>query len=174
MTSSFPLSFLITPELTPQEINYKYASEADMLNMALFGKTAKQWREETGIKNENMRDYASIEQLIILVNIESLNADMIRDDIPMGERLKKLRSVAYHQITPFSFSHFSTCGFALFTLLPFIGRPFFSVAPFAAFATSRSLPPMPLPSCVQSGRMVFPVKSNFSRNVNTAIGQVPQ
>jgi hypothetical protein len=90
--------FLITPELTPQEINYKYASEADMLNMALFGKTAKQWREETGIKNENMRDYASVEQLIILVNIESLNADMIRDGIPMGERLKKLRSVAYYQM----------------------------------------------------------------------------
>jgi hypothetical protein len=90
--------FLITPELSPQEINYKYASEADMLNMALFGKTAKQWREETGIKNENMRDYASVEQLIILVNIESLNADMIRDGIPMGERLKKLRSVAYYQM----------------------------------------------------------------------------
>jgi hypothetical protein len=90
--------FLITPELTPQEINYKYASEADMLNMALFGKTAKQWREETGIKNENMRDHASVEQLIILINIESLNADMIRDKISMGERLKKLRSVAYYQM----------------------------------------------------------------------------
>jgi hypothetical protein len=90
--------FLITPELTPQEINYKYASEADMLNMALFGKTAKQWREETGIKNENMRDYASVEQLIILINIESLNADMIRDKISMRERLKKLRSVAYYQM----------------------------------------------------------------------------
>jgi hypothetical protein len=90
--------FLITSELTPQEINYKYASEADMLNMALFGKTAKQWREETGIKNENMRDHASVEQLIILINIESLNADMIRDKISMGERLKKLRSVAYYQM----------------------------------------------------------------------------
>lgn len=90
--------FLISPELTPQEINYKYASEADMLNMALFGKTAKQWREETGITKENMRDYASVEQLIILVNIESMNADMIREGIPMGERLKKLRSVAYYQM----------------------------------------------------------------------------
>lgn len=90
--------FLISPELTPQEINYKYASEADMLNMALFGKTAKQWREETGITKENMRDYASVEQLIILVNIESMNADMIRESIPMGERLKKLRSVAYYQM----------------------------------------------------------------------------
>lgn len=90
--------FLISPELTPQEINYKYASEADMLNMALFGKTAKQWRDETGNKKENMRDYASIEQLIILVNIESMNADMIREGIPMNERLKKLRSVAYYQM----------------------------------------------------------------------------
>lgn len=90
--------FLISPELTPQEINYKYASEADLLNMALFGKTAKQWREETGITKENMRDYASVEQLIILVNIESMNADMIREGIPMGERLKKLRSVAYYQM----------------------------------------------------------------------------
>lgn len=90
--------FLISPKLTTQEINYKYASEADMLNMALFGKTAKQWREETGITKENMRDYASVEQLIILVNIESMNADMIREGIPMGERLKKLRSVAYYQM----------------------------------------------------------------------------
>ena len=66
--------------------------------MALFGKTAKQWRDETGKKKENMRDYASVEQLIILVNIESMNADMIREGIPMSERLKKLRSVAYYQM----------------------------------------------------------------------------
>lgn len=90
--------FLISPELSPQEINYKYANEADMLNMALFGKTAKQWRDETGNKKENMRDYARVEQLIVLVNIESMNADMIRDGIPMNERLKKLRSVAYYQM----------------------------------------------------------------------------
>ena len=88
----------VTAELTPQEINYKYASEADMLNMALFGKTAKQWRDETENKKENMRDYASVEQLIILVNIESMNADMIREGIPMSKRLKKLRSVAYYQM----------------------------------------------------------------------------
>lgn len=90
--------FLITPELTPQEMNYTYASEADILNVALFGKTAKQWRDETGNKKENMRDYASVEQLIILVNIESMNADMIREGIPMSERLKKLRTVAYYQM----------------------------------------------------------------------------
>lgn len=90
--------FLITPELTPQEMTYKYASEADMLNMALFGKTAKQWREETGNTKENMRDYATVEQLIILVNIESMNADLIREGFSQGERLKKLRSVAYYQM----------------------------------------------------------------------------
>ena len=60
--------------------------------------TAKQWRDETGNKKENMRDYASVEPLIILVNIESMNADMIREGIPMSERLKKLRSVAYYQM----------------------------------------------------------------------------
>lgn len=71
--------FLISPELTAQEINYKYASEADMLNMALFGKTAKQWRNETGNKKENMRDYASIEQLIILVNIGRIKDILIEN-----------------------------------------------------------------------------------------------
>lgn len=90
--------FLITPELTPQEMTYKYASEADMLNMALFGKTAKQWREETGNIRENMRDYATVEQLIILVNIESMNADLIREGFPQSERLKKLRRLAYYQM----------------------------------------------------------------------------
>lgn len=90
--------FLITPELSKQEIGYKYASEADVLNMALFGKTAKQWRAETGNKKKNMRDYASVEQLIVLVNLESMNADMIRQEIPMEERIQKLRSVAYYQL----------------------------------------------------------------------------
>lgn len=90
--------FLMTPELSPQEINYKYASEADLLNMALFGKTAKQWRDETGIARENIRDYASIEQLIILINLESMNADLIREGLAQNERLKKLRSVAYYQM----------------------------------------------------------------------------
>ena len=67
--------FLITPELTKQEQGYAYATEADMLNIALFGKTARKWREETGNKKLNMRDYASVEQLIVLVNLESINAD---------------------------------------------------------------------------------------------------
>lgn len=90
--------FLITPELTKQEIGYKYATEADILNMALFGKTAKQWREETGRRNENMRDYATVEQLIVLINLESMNADMIRQNISTADRIQKLRSVAYYQL----------------------------------------------------------------------------
>lgn len=90
--------FLITPELTKQEQGYRYATEADILNIALFGKTAKQWREETGNKKLNMRDFASVEQLIVLINLESMNADMIRQEIPAAERIKKLRSVAYYQL----------------------------------------------------------------------------
>lgn len=90
--------FLITPELTKQEISYRYANEADILNFALFGKTAKQWREATGNTKENMRDYASVEQLIVLVNLESMNADLIRQGIATTERIQKLRSVAYYQL----------------------------------------------------------------------------
>ena len=91
--------FLITPELTRQEQGYTYANEADLLNIALFGKTSKQWREESGKpKSMNMRDFASVEQLIVLVNLESMNADLIRQGISAPERLKKLRSVAYYQL----------------------------------------------------------------------------
>ncbi len=90
--------FLITPELTKQEQGYAYATEADMLNIALFGKTARKWREETGNKKLNMRDYASVEQLIVLVNLESINADLIRQGISSEDRLRKLRSVAYYQL----------------------------------------------------------------------------
>ena len=66
--------------------------------MALFGKTAKQWREETGNQKLNMRDFATVEQLIVLMNLESLNADLIRQNVPKSERIKKLRSIAYYQL----------------------------------------------------------------------------
>ena len=89
---------MITPELTKQEKGYTYATEADILNVALFGKTAKQWREETGNKKLNMRDFASVEQLIVLVNLESMNADLIRQGLGVSDRLQKLRSVAYYQL----------------------------------------------------------------------------
>ena len=78
--------FLITPELTKQEKSYKYATEADILNVALFGKTARQWKEETGNKKGNMRDFANVEQLIVLVNLESMNADFIHQGLSPQER----------------------------------------------------------------------------------------
>ena len=92
--------FLITPELTPQEMMCTYASEADVLNMALFGKTASQWRSETGVKDmiPNMRDFASAEELVVLINLEDTNADLIRKGIPQIERLKILREKAYRQL----------------------------------------------------------------------------
>lgn len=99
--------FLITPTLSKQEITYKYASEADVLNVALFGKTAKQWRIDTGNKKQNMRDFASVEQLIVLVNLESMNADMIRQGISMQERIQKLRSVAFYQLETLKNSNIS-------------------------------------------------------------------
>ncbi len=90
--------FLITPELTKQEQNFTYSTEADLLNIALFGKTAKQWKDETGNKRQNMRDFATVEQLIVLINLESMNADMIRLGLEPQERLQKLRNVAYYQL----------------------------------------------------------------------------
>ena len=92
--------FLLTPTLSPQEMAYTYASEADILNMALFGKTAAQWRSEKGVKGKtpNIRDFASAEELVVLINLEDTNADLIRQDVPKIERLKILRKKAYRQI----------------------------------------------------------------------------
>ena len=92
--------FLITPELTKEEITHQYASEADLLNVALFGKTALQWRKETGVKgmSPNIRDYASPEELIVLINLEDTNADYIRQGLSQTERLKLLREKAYRQL----------------------------------------------------------------------------
>lgn len=92
--------FLISPTLSPQEMAYTYASEADVLNMALFGKTAAQWRKERGIKGKspNIRDYASAEELIVLINLEDTNADLIRQGLPQLERLRIMREKAYRQL----------------------------------------------------------------------------
>ena len=92
--------FLITPTLTAQERAYTYASEADILNMALFGKTAAQWRNENGItaKTPNIRDFASAEELVVLINLEDTNADLIRQEVPKLERLSILREKAYRQL----------------------------------------------------------------------------
>ena len=91
---------MITPELSPQEMAYTYATEADILNMALFGKTASQWRTENNIsgKTPNIRDLASAEELVVLINLEDTNADLIRQNISKLERLKILREKAYRQL----------------------------------------------------------------------------
>ncbi len=89
----------IIPKLvTKNQISYTYANEADLLNVALFGKTAKEWRDENPNEKGNIRDYASLEQLVVLSNMESINALLIRQGLPQGERLVQLNSVAITQM----------------------------------------------------------------------------
>lgn len=89
---------LVPQELTPQQTAIVYAEEADVLNMALFGVTAKQWREANPEQKGNIRDYATINQLICLSNMESLNSVLINENIPQNERLAKLNQIAIHQM----------------------------------------------------------------------------
>lgn len=89
---------LIPPELSPQHISMTYANEADVLNVALFGKTAKQWREENPDKVGNMRDCATLNQLLVLANIESYNAILIEQGRPQAERLQLLNKLAIRQL----------------------------------------------------------------------------
>ena len=89
---------LIPPELTPQQKSFVYADEADMLNVAMFGMTAKQWRETNSDLKGNIRDYATINQLICLSNMENLNAVFINDGLPQSERLEKLNKIAIQQM----------------------------------------------------------------------------
>ncbi len=90
---------LIPEELTPQQTSIVYANEADVLNMALFGKTAKQWRDENPELKGNIRDYSSINELICLSNMENLNAVFINEDMPQKERLIKLNKIAIQQMS---------------------------------------------------------------------------
>ena len=80
------------------QANFVYASEADMLNMALFGQTAKQWRAVNLNQEGNVRDFASIEQLLVLTNIEAMNAEFIRMGLSQSERLKQLNGIAIMQL----------------------------------------------------------------------------
>ena len=89
---------LIPPELTPQHINLVYAGEADVLNMALFGMTAKQWRDAHPAEKGNIRDYANAAQLVCLANLESLNAHFIADGLDRSDRLGKLNAIAIRQM----------------------------------------------------------------------------
>lgn len=89
---------LIPPELTPQQVSIIYANEADVLNMALFGKTALQWRKENPTLKGNIRDYSTINELICLSNLENINAVFINDGITQKERLIKLNQIAIQQM----------------------------------------------------------------------------
>ena len=89
---------LIPPEVTLAQAAITYASEADLLNVALFGQTAKQWREANPELDGNMRDHATIEQLLVLANIEGMNAEFIHMAVAQGERLKRLNQIAIRQM----------------------------------------------------------------------------
>ncbi len=89
---------LIPENLNKVQINYVYANEADVLNMALFGKTAKQWRDENPDKKGNIRDYANVSQLVCLANLETLNAVFINEDLKQSDRLMKLNQIAIQQM----------------------------------------------------------------------------
>lgn len=89
---------LIPPELTARQINLIYASEADVLNMALFGKTAKEWRDSHPGDKGNIRDYATMSQLVCLSNLENLNALFIQEKMLQAERLRKLNQIAIQQM----------------------------------------------------------------------------
>lgn len=93
---------LIPPSLTPGQISCTYASEADLLNVVLFGKTAKQWREENIDKQGNIRDEATIYQLLVLSNMESYNAILIKQGESQAERMKLLHELAVQQMTTLS------------------------------------------------------------------------
>ena len=89
---------LIPKELTKQQINFVYASEADLLNMALFALTAKQWRDANPEEKGNIRDASSIEQLVVLSNMESINAVLIHQGLKPNDRLQQLNQIAITQI----------------------------------------------------------------------------
>lgn len=90
---------LIPLGVTPAQQGITYASEAEVLNVALFGKTSKEWRAENPDKKGNIRDYATIQQLIVLSNLESMNAELIKQGVSQSDRLKRLNTMAIEQLT---------------------------------------------------------------------------
>jgi hypothetical protein len=89
---------LIPPEVTPKQAAITYASEADLLNVALFGQTAREWRDANPGKDGNMRDHATLEQLLVLANLENMNAEFIHMALPQSDRLKRLNAIAIRQM----------------------------------------------------------------------------
>ena len=90
------------PELTPEQITFQYANEADMLNVVMFGMTAKEWRKMNPGKKGNIRDYATLQELLILANLESYNAILIEQGEEIPTRMRKLRDMAITQIRTLS------------------------------------------------------------------------
>jgi hypothetical protein len=89
---------LIPPAITKSQASLVYANEADLLNVALFGQTAKQWRDANPDAQGNIRDHAPLEQLVVLTNLESLNSVLIRQGLPQAERLRRLNEIAISQM----------------------------------------------------------------------------
>ena len=96
---------IIPAAVTPIQAAVVYANEADVLNVALFGMTARQWRDANPKLEGNLREYASIEQLLVLANIEGMNAEFIHMDLPQHERLKRLNGIAIRQMQILTASH---------------------------------------------------------------------
>jgi len=90
--------YLITPDLEKYKVGFTYANEADLINIALFNMTAKEWRENNPNSNGNIRDFASYEELIVLANLESFNSEWIKEGIPANERLRRLSDIARSQM----------------------------------------------------------------------------
>lgn len=91
--------YLVPEQVTPAQINMEYASEADIINLALFGQTAAEWRKKNRKKDGNIRDDASAAQLVCLSSLESLNTLFVREGLPQAERLARLNAFAIHQMT---------------------------------------------------------------------------
>jgi hypothetical protein len=89
---------LIPPKITPAQVALAYASEADLLNVAPFGLTAIEWRDANPKLDGNMRDHATVEQLLVLANIEGMYAEFIHMNLPQGDRLKRLNQIAIRQM----------------------------------------------------------------------------
>jgi hypothetical protein len=92
-------NYLVPSELTQTQVSLIYANEADILNMALFGMTAKDWRIQNPDLKGNIRDYANINELICLSNLENINALLINEGLIQQDRLKKLNKIAISQMT---------------------------------------------------------------------------
>ena len=96
---------LIPPELSAKQVSLVYASEADVLNVALFGMTAKEWRDSHPELKGNIRDYANVSQLVCLANLENLNAVFISEGMPQAERLARLNAIAISQMQVLTQDH---------------------------------------------------------------------